>query len=225
MVVSSRRARSATRCSSSALCRRISSSARRRPVMSTMPAMAPRYVLVGGGSRLHHDVAVRAALVQQLEVVLFLDALPATSEVLPGTLPVLFVHEVEQMPPHHFFRGIAQHPGHGRVDEGGDGVLIDDPDALLSQFDELPVFALAFLQGLLGLPALGDVADEDEDLVAGERHVPGFEEAGIAVQGEFIVEHLRRAGLESTLDAGTATGGQIGRQNVVLPFSQKTLGG
>ncbi len=78
------------------------------------------------------------------------DALPPAFHVGFGQFPVFVIHEGEEGLPVHFIDRVAEHLGHSRVREEGPVLGIDDPDALLGQFDDLAIFLFADPQGCLG---------------------------------------------------------------------------
>ena len=77
----------------------------------------------------------RAIFPQKLKIVLFFDSLLAALQGASGNLHTTLIHELRQMLPLHLIHGVSQHLCHARIDEGREGVFINDPNAFLQRFD------------------------------------------------------------------------------------------
>ena len=82
-----------------------------------------RAPFVKDGSGFQRGIETGAVLAEKLEIMPFGDAGLACRQVAFRQCHALFVHERKEMFADHFFLGVAQHGGHGRVDKGGLGVL------------------------------------------------------------------------------------------------------
>ncbi len=100
-------------------------------------------VVVEDGRGGHGDHDLAAVFRLELEVVQFLAALRAILHLRGGDVAAVLVHEVEEVAPQHLLFAVAEHAGHGRIDEGAEALGVDLPDALLGQLDQTAVFLLA----------------------------------------------------------------------------------